>query len=98
MAVKRRVHWATGSTQRKRRQLIERICCEICYDSYSSQIALRSHQLDRHKGNEWRCDVCCLEMKFSSSDLGKYIHDCVKKHIEEEQFSPKFHNEQEKHR
>ena len=98
MAVKRRNHWISTSSPRKRRRLVDRICCEICDDLFLSQSELRSHQYDRHKGNQWRCDHCCLELKFSRSDSGKYTHDCERKQLQNERLSPKTHAIKEKYR
>lgn len=89
MAIKRRNHWLSTSATRKRRRLIDRICCEICEDLFLSQGELKSHQFDRHKGNQWRCDHCGLELKFSRSDLGKYTHDCGNNPLVNERLSPK---------
>ena len=55
------------------------VLCEVCENAFKSSADLRRHQRDRHDGNQWKCKICELEMKYSRSDLGKYTHLCDKK-------------------
>ena len=93
MAVKRRNQWISTSVTEKRRRLTGRISCEICDSLFYSQTELRSHQYDKHKGNQWRCKMCGQEMKFSRSDLGKYTHPCESSQLWKKPPTPKFQSE-----
>ena len=94
MAIKRRNQWISTSVNEKRRRCNGRISCEICDSLFFSQTELRSHQYDKHKGNQWRCKMCGNEMKFSRSDFGRYIHPCEPKPSwKNQQSPPKFQSE-----
>ena len=78
MAAKRRNLW-NCTTDGKRRRLVSHVSCEICDSTFITQCDLKIHQREKHDGNQWKCKICSLEMKFSRSDLGKYTHFCEKK-------------------
>ena len=78
MAAKRRSQ-AISATGGKRRRLITHFSCEICDSTFNTLRDIKNHRKDKHDGNQWKCNICDLEMKFSRSDLGKYTHFCEKR-------------------
>ena len=87
MAAKRKNQW-NSTTEKKRKRLINDILCEICNCPFKTLNKLKFHQIDNHKGNQWRCSICTLEMKFSRSDLGRYTHFCESKVVHSKRSRP----------
>ena len=63
----------------KRRRLVSTFSCEICDSTFKTQSDVKIHQRNKHGGNQWKCKICAIEMKYSRSDLGKYNHLCEKR-------------------
>ena len=66
MAAKRRSQ-AISATDGKRRRLITHFSCEICDSTFNTLRDIKNHRKDKHDGNQWKCNICDLEMKFSRS-------------------------------